>query len=352
MSQAIHGRGTGLQPDNRYAAEQRIAIDDGWAAEAVAERPRTVVQLHPAKSIISRNQSPDLRFSQSINPYQGCEHGCIYCYARPSHAYLGFSPGLDFETQIVAKPNAVELLRAELARPGYQPEPICLGSNTDCYQPLERELQLTRGLLQVLLTTRHPTYVLTKNALIERDIDLLAEMAQQRLIKVMVSVTTLDRELARQMEPRASQPLRRLQSIEALARAGVPVGVLAAPMIPALNEHELEKILQASRDAGAVSAGYVLLRLPLELASLFEDWLATHYPLKREHVLSVLRQCRGGQDYDARFGARMRGEGVFAELLARRFRLATQRLGLAGATWALDGSRFSAAALQGQLDLF
>ncbi|QNM98891.1 PA0069 family radical SAM protein [Chitinimonas koreensis] len=347
------GRGTGLSPDNRYAAHTREAQDDGWPAgddETVA--PRTVITLQPAKSIVSRNQSPDLRFTQSINPYQGCEHGCIYCYARPSHAYWGYSPGLDFETRIVAKPNAAALLRAELARPGYRVAPICIGSNTDCYQPAERELKLTRAVLEVLAETRHPTMLLTKNALIERDIDLLSDLARDKLVQVMVSVTTLDRELARRMEPRASQPLRRIETIGALAAAGIPVGVLAAPMIPALNDHELERILEASAAAGAGTAGYVLLRLPYELKTLFEDWLAQHYPLKRDHVLSVLRQMRGGQDNDARFGKRMRGEGAFADLLSHRFRLARQRLGLARASVELDESRFRRPVDHPQYELF
>lgn len=353
MSDAIHGRGTGLNPNNRYAHDSREAVDDGWLdSREEAERPRTVVILQQAKSIISRNNSPDLRFTQSINPYQGCEHGCIYCFARPSHAYWGYSPGLDFETKIVAKPNAAELLRRELAKPGYTVAPICIGSNTDCYQPQERELQLTRKVLEVLLETRHPTMLLTKNALIERDIDLLSEMARQKLVQVMVSVTTLDRELARKMEPRASQPLRRLQTIERLAEAGIPVGVLAAPMIPALNDHELEKILGEARKAGASMAGYVLLRLPLELAQLFEDWLTAHYPLKHEHVMSVLRQTRGGRDYDATFGQRMRGVGPFAELLNKRYHLAVQRLGLNARWEGLDHSLFRPPSSNGQLDLF
>ncbi|WP_374350624.1 PA0069 family radical SAM protein [Chitinimonas sp.] len=352
MRDERHGRGTAHNPDNRFSELAREAVDDGWQGEAETGRPRTVIQLHPAKSIISRNQSPDLRFSQSINPYQGCEHGCIYCFARPSHAYWGYSAGLDFETRIIAKPNAASLLRSELARPSYQVAPICLGANTDCYQPAEREFGLTRSLLQVLLECRHPTLILTKNALIERDIDLLAELARRRLLRVMVSVTTLDRELARKMEPRASQPLRRIETIKRLSDAGIEVGVLASPMIPALNDHELEAILAACRDAGAVSAGYILLRLPLELEGLFEDWLAHHYPGKRAHVLSILRQSHGGKHYDATFGKRMRGEGVFASLLAQRFQLARQRLRLQAASGELDCTQFRAPTLDGQLSLF
>ncbi|GLR13235.1 radical SAM protein [Chitinimonas prasina] len=351
MDQPLHGRGTARNPDNRYAAHAREAVDDGWLREADG-KPRTVITLHEAKSIISRNSSPDVRFQQSINPYQGCEHGCIYCYARPSHAYWGYSPGLDFETRIIAKPNAAALLRAELAKPGYQPSSICIGSNTDCYQPAERELGLTRAVLEVLAETRHPTMLLTKNALIERDIDLLADLAGDGLVQVMISVTTLDRELARKLEPRASQPLRRIETIARLAQAGIPVGVLAAPMIPALNDHEMEQILQTCQAAGASRAGYVLLRLPLELAQLFDDWLAQHYPLKRDHVLSVLRQSRGGRYNDARFGKRMRGVGVFADMLSQRFKLARQRLGLDQPTVGLDTSLFRPPRPDGQLDLF
>ena len=354
MDYPIRGRGAAHNPNNRYQADRRVSVDTGWdtSPDDVPTGPKTTIMLQPAKSIVSYNSSPDIRFTQSINPYQGCEHGCVYCYARPSHAYWGFSPGLDFETKIVAKPNAVALLRTELSRASYECAPICLGSNTDCYQPAERELKLTRGLLEVLVETHHPAYVITKNALIERDIDLLQALASENLVQVMVSVTTLDRELARRLEPRASQPLRRLEAIRRLTDAGIPVGVLAAPMIPALNDHELEAIMLAARDAGATMAGYVLLRLPLEVAELFEQWLATHYPLKRDHVLSVLRQSRGGKDYDATFGKRMRGEGVFAELLSRRYHLVKQRLGLDGVSVALDSSRFTRIRLDGQLDLF
>ena len=355
MVTPTRGRGATLNPNNRFSADQREATDDGWPPDAdEVSSPRTIILQQPAKSIISRNNSPDIRFSLSINPYQGCEHGCVYCYARPTHAYWGFSPGLDFETRIVAKPNAVALLKEALAMPSYRAHmaPICLGSNTDCYQPVERELGLTRGLLDVMAQTRHPIYIITKNALIERDLDLLADMARDSLVQVLISVTTLDRELARKMEPRASQPMRRLQTIEMLARAGVPVGVLASPMIPALNDHELEHILEAARDAGANMAGYVLLRLPHELVTLFDDWLAEHYPLKRDHVLSLVRQSRGGRDYDSTFGKRMRGEGVFAELLERRYRLARKRLGLDSSGVTLNCNAFKAPNLTGQLDLF
>ncbi|MBV8658720.1 MAG: PA0069 family radical SAM protein [Burkholderiales bacterium] len=355
MVTPTRGRGATLNPNNRFAADERESTDDGWANNVdEISSPRTIILQQPAKSIISRNNSPDIRFSLSINPYQGCEHGCVYCYARPTHAYWGFSPGLDFETRIVAKPNAVELLKQALAAPGYRQHmaPICLGSNTDCYQPIEREQRLTRGLLEVMAETRHPIYIITKNALIERDIDLLADMARDTLVHVMISVTTLDRELARKMEPRASQPMRRIETIQALAEAGIPVGVLTSPMIPALNDHEMERILEAAKDAGATMAGYVLLRLPHELVTLFDDWLAEHYPLKRDHVMSLVRQSRGGRDYDSSFGKRMRGEGVFTDLIERRYRLAKKRLGLDSAAITLNCSAFKAPNLTGQLDLF
>lgn len=351
MSQAHRGRGATLNPGNRFAAQAREAVDDGWEA-AEAEAPRTVISFLPAKSIITHNDSPDVRFSASINPYQGCEHGCIYCYARPSHAYWGYSAGLDFETKLIAKPNAPALLREALAKPGYQPVPICLGSNTDVYQPIERELKLTRSLLEILAEARHPIYILTKNALIERDIDLLADMAKDHLVQVMVSITTQDKELARSMEPRASQPLRRLETVARLSAAGVPVGVLVSPIIPALNDHELEKIMEAAKAAGANMASYIVLRLPRELKVLFEDWLQAHYPARREHVLSVLRQMRGGRDNDPDFGSRMRGQGVFADLLSKRYALALNRLGLARQSPRLNESAFIRPNLSGQMSLF
>jgi DNA repair photolyase len=264
--------------------------------------------------VIVRNQSPDVPFTQSINPYRGCEHGCSYCFARPGHAYLGLSPGLDFETKIVWKPDAPEILRKELAAPGYRCAPIALGISTDGWQPVERRLGLSRRLLEVLAETRHPVSIVTKSALIERDADLLADMARDHLVQVMFSITTLDPLLARRLEPRAASPARRLAAMDALHRAGVPVGVLFAPLIPALNDHELERVLEAARAAGAESAGYVLLRLPLELKALFEDWLHSHFPDRATHVLSLLRQLRGGQLNDSRFGHRMRGQGVFADL--------------------------------------
>jgi DNA repair photolyase len=331
MGDVIKGRGsTGYLP-GRFAATTAQAVDDGWHAggdeEAIASSPRTRLHEERARSIISRNSSPDIPFSQSLNPYRGCEHGCSYCFARPTHSYLDLSPGLDFETQIFAKTNAPELLRRELSRRGYQPEPIALGINTDAYQPSERKLQLTRRIIEVLAETRHPFSLITKNALVERDLDLLAPMARQQLVQVYFSVTTLDNALSAQLEPRASAPHARLRAMHRLSQAGVPVGVMFAPVIPWVNDAELEAVLEAAREAGADAAGYVLLRLPHEVAPLFRDWLQTHVPQRAAHVMSTIQQLRGGKDYDARFGKRFSGEGVYAELLARRFALARQRLG-------------------------
>jgi len=280
-----------------------------------------------ARELITRNTSPDIPFEQSINPYRGCEHGCIYCYARPSHAYLGYSPGLEFETHIVYKPEAAVLLRQALARPGYRCTPIMLGSNTDLYQPAERRLQLIPPLLEVLLECRQPVMTVTKSVLIERDLALWQGLAAQGLAQVNISLTTLDGRLARELEPRAPSPRRRLESIERLAAAGIPVGVMVAPLIPVLTDPELERILAAAKAAGATSAAYVLLRLPLETEALFSDWLERHRPQQRAHILARVRDCHAGKSYDARFGRRMRGAGLFADLFAQRFRLASRRLG-------------------------
>ena len=302
--------------------------------------------------MITRNDSPDVPFELSINPYRGCEHGCAYCFARPSHAYLGLSPGLDFETRIAWKPDAPQRLREELAHPRYVPSPIALGINTDGWQPVERRLGLTRAILEVLHETRHPVSIVTKSALIERDLDLLADMARDNLVQVMFSVTTLDADLARRMEPRAAAPQRRLQAMRRLHDEGVPVGVLFAPLIPALNDHEMEAVLEAAVDAGAQSGGYVLLRLPLEIRELFREWLEIHVPGRAEHVLSLMRQLHGGREYDSRFGKRMRGEGPFADLLAQRFRIAAARLGLNREQRNLDCTKFTPprkAAAQGEL---
>jgi DNA repair photolyase len=335
------GRGATFNPGNRFREHSRAAFDDGWTSDdEPVTRRETVVMIQPARTIIARNESPDIGFDRSINPYQGCEHGCVYCYARPTHAYHDLSPGLDFETRIFAKPNAAQLLRAELAKPGYRCAPMALGTNTDPYQPIEREWRVTRSVLEVLAECDHPFTIVTKSALIERDIDLLATMAAKRMTRVFVSITTLDKTLARTMEPRAAAPHRRVQTVAALAAAGIPVGVMVAPVIPQLNDRDLEAILEAAARAGATAAGWVLLRLPLEVAPLFRDWLAAHYPLRADHVMSLMRQLHDGRDYDAAFGVRQRGRGAFAELIDKRFRIASRRFGLDRDQPALDTSRF------------
>ncbi|SDH34292.1 DNA repair photolyase [Pseudomonas benzenivorans] len=334
------GRGTASNPHNRFAPTRSLVEDDGWWQEVPPSRA-TEVRAETAKSIITRNQSPDLPFDRSLNPYRGCEHGCIYCYARPSHAYWDLSPGLDFETRLIAKTNAVALLEQQLSKPGYVCAPINLGSSTDPYQPIERQYQLTRNSLKVLLDYRHPVTIVTKGALILRDLDLLGELARQRLVAVMISLTSLDDQLKRILEPRAAAPAARLRTIRVLREKRIPVGVLCSPMIPMINDRELEHLLEAARDAGAQSAAYMFLRLPREVAPLFEEWLQAHYPQRAEHVLSLIRQSRGGALYDSRFGQRFRGEGAFAELLAQRFAVAIKRLGLnRRAGFDLDCSRF------------
>jgi len=323
------GRGAVSNRAGRFARDKREAAADDWAEELDAlPRLATAVRAEAAKSIISRNQSPDVPFEQSINPYRGCEHGCVYCYARPTHSYLDLSPGLDFETRLYFKQNAGELLEAELRKPGYVCKPITIGANTDPYQPIEREHRITRRLLQTMLEYRHPVSLITKGALIERDLDVLSDLAGQGLVSVHVSVTSLDPELKRTLEPRAASASARLRMIERLAAAGVPVGALIAPVIPALTDHELEAIVERVAAAGAKSAGYVLLRLPFEVAGLFVEWLEAHYPERARHVMSLVRQSRGGKDYDSTWGARMRGSGQFAELIENRFRLACRRYGL------------------------
>jgi DNA repair photolyase len=351
---AHKGRGAGLNIEGRFESARREAVDDGWETQLPEEpaRPKTVVTIERAKSIITRNDSPDIPFSYSINPYRGCEHGCVYCYARPSHAYLNLSPGLDFETRIFAKTNAAQLLRAELAKPGYRCETISLGANTDPYQPAERELAITRSILQVALECNQPVGIVTKNALVERDLDLLAPMAHKGLAAVFVSVTTLDHGIARRMEPRASAPARRIEAIRALSAAGVPVGVMVAPVVPFLTDSELEPILMAARDAGAVSAGYVLLRLPYEVKDLFKEWLERCFPLKAAHVMSRVHQMREGRDNDPNFGSRLRGTGEFAQLLRWRFDKACKRLGLNENRRSLDCSQFRPPRLDGQMGLF
>ena len=328
MNAPRKGRGAVSNPAGRFQSRTVSAFDDGWEREEAAlPRLETEVRPDPARSIIARNRSPDLGFDRSINPYRGCEHGCIYCYARPSHAYLDLSPGLDFETKLFFKKDAAALLEGELARPGYRPSPIVLGSNTDPYQPIERELRVTRSILEVLDRCRHPVGIVTKGALVERDVDLLAAMAKRRLVSVIVSVTTLDSSLKRILEPRTSSPKRRLEAIRTMSAAGIPTGVLVAPIIPHINDAEIEGILKASRSAGATVARYTLIRLPHELKVLFREWLEAHFPERAAHVMSLIRQCRGGRDNDPRFGHRLRGTGVYADLVARRFATARKRLG-------------------------
>lgn len=348
------GRGAADNPQCRFERLGREAFDDGWEREDDEERgPRTEVTLTQARSIISRNHSPDIPFTQSINPYQGCEHGCIYCYARPSHAYLGLSPGLDFETKLFAKANAADLLRAELSRPGYRCEVISIGANTDPYQPIERKYGITRSILEVLAQCDHPFGIITKSALVERDLDLLAPMAKKGLVQVFVSIGTLNHDLMRRLEPRSTAPQRRLEVLRALSDAGIPCGVLVAPIIPMLNDRDMEAVLERSAAQGAGMAGYVILRLPYELKELFKDWLQRHYPLKAARIMSQIRQMRGGRENDPRFGARMRGEGIFAELQQRRFRLACARHGLnLHGRNQLDTTRFRPPAATGQLSLF
>jgi len=323
------GRGAAINPEGRFEKIAREAVDDGWNTAPDEELPalKTHVTIEHAKSIISRNSSPDIPFTQSINPYRGCEHGCIYCYARPSHAYVNLSPGVDFETRLFAKVNAAELLRAELAKPGYRCELISLGANTDPYQPIEREYRITRSILEVLAECEHPVGIVTKNAIVERDIDILAPMAEKHLVNVYISINNLDHELARRLEPRCSAPARRLEAIRRLSAAGIPVGVLVAPVIPFLTDHQIEPVLEAAHAAGAGSAGYVLMRLPYEVKDLFRNWLEVHYPLKAKHVMSRVHEMRGGRDNDPEFGSRMVGAGELAELLGKRFEIASKRYG-------------------------
>ncbi|WP_374304863.1 PA0069 family radical SAM protein [Methylocella sp.] len=322
------GRGALSNATGRFETQKRELEDDNWASLEDLPSLRSIVARERARSILTRNESPDISFDRSINPYRGCEHGCVYCFARPTHAFLGLSPGLDFETRIFAKINAAELLERELSAPGYQPKPIAVGSNTDPYQPAERTERVTRGVLEVLSRANHPVAVVTKSALVLRDLDLLAPMAKKGLAKVAVSVTTLDPVLARRMEPRAASPQRRLETIARLTEAGVPTAALTAPIIPAINDAEIETILERAAAAGAREAGYVMLRLPLELRDLFAEWLMAHYPDRLRHVLSLVRSTRGGKLYDAAFGKRMTGEGPYAWMIGRRFEAAAARLGL------------------------
>jgi DNA repair photolyase len=323
---ALKGRGSLSNPAGRFDRTGIEAVDDGWTQEAAPESIATSLQPDRAKGVISTNDSPDIGFEQSINPYRGCEHGCIYCYARPSHAYMGLSAGLDFETKLFYKHEAAKVLEEELSRPRYVCKPIMLGANTDPYQPVERRLEVTRSILQVLNRCRHPVSIVTKGVLVARDIDILAELARDRLASVVISLTTLDAEVKRTLEPRAASPLARLKVIRQLAEAGVPVGVLVAPIVPAITDHETESILEAAAEAGATTASYVLLRLPYEVKDLFREWLNEHYPQRAAHVMSLVRDARGGRDNDPNFGTRMKGTGPYAELLRTRFQLATRRL--------------------------
>ncbi len=327
--QAIKGRGAVSNIIGRFEIRQSEKTDDGWYQEEDADKSiKTHVTEEIAKSILTRNQSPDLPFSVSLNPYRGCEHGCIYCFARPTHAYLGLSPGIDFETRLFAKTNAAFLLRQELAQKNYQVSPIAFGVNTDAYQPCERELRLTRSLLEVLHECQHPVGLITKSSLIERDIDLISEMAKKNLAIVAITITTLDHQVSRQLEPRAASPTRRLQVIRRLADAGIPVSVSVAPIIPFVTEQELENVLKSAVDAGAKAAGYTILRLPHEVNPLFQEWLDTHFPERAERVMNRVRDMRGGKDYKAEFGSRMRGEGVWADLIRQRFLKTLKRLGI------------------------
>ncbi len=352
-AQRRRGRGAVSNAAGRFEPVARVRFDDGW--EALEDLPpfKTEVTEERARTVITRNQSPDIGFDRSINPYRGCEHGCVYCFARPTHAYHGLSAGLDFETKLFVKPDAPELLARELSHPGYQPRVIAMGTNTDPYQPIERQYQVTRRILEVLRDFGHPVAIVTKSGLVARDLDILAPMAEKGLVKVAVSITTLDPHLSRIMEPRAASPQRRLGTIQRLSEAGIPTAVMTAPLIPALNDMELERILDSAKAAGAREAGYVLLRLPLEVADLFREWLVTHFPDKARHVLALMQQMRGGKDYDSAFGSRMRGEGPYAWTLGRRFEIAARRLGLDGRGAKLSTAHFRHPKPMGeQLSLF
>lgn len=362
---ALRGRGAVTNVRHRFQRDDRVQVDDGWSAsglpadfvDAVPDispkvipilpdarlapaAPKTTVTAEEARKILSRNDSPDIPFDVAVNPYRGCEHGCVYCYARPTHSYLGYSPGLDFETRLVAKANAVQALRAEISRPGYKPSPINIGSATDAYQPIERDWRLTRGMLELMLETRHPVTIVTKNALVARDLDLLAALAEQKLVVAYMSITTLDAGMARTLEPRAAAPWRRLEAVRNLTDAGVPVGVLVAPVIPFINDDAMEHILQESKAAGAHYASYTVIRLPWEVKTLFEDWLNAHYPDRAQRVLHRIEDLRNGRRNDPNFGSRMRGTGIWADLLRQRFAVATRKLGLNRHRLALDTDRF------------
>ncbi len=347
------GRATSSNPAVRFDSTHREDVEDGWDIESDLPPLRTEVSVERPRRAITVNSSPDLGFERSINPYRGCEHGCVYCYARPTHAYLGLSPGLDFETRLIARPEAPDVLERELSRPGYRPKVIALGTNTDPYQPIEREFGVTRRILQVLKEFQHPVGIVTRGTLIERDVDILGEMGQAGMARAGISVTTLNPDIARKMEPRAPAPTRRLRTIERLTRAGCPVRVMVSPIVPALTDHEMERIMAAARDAGAVAASYVMLRLPLEVAGLFRTWLEERFPERAAHVMGRVRDIQGGRDYDPQWGRRMRGTGAFADLLAQRFRIASSRLGLKRRLAPLRTDLFRVPARQSdQLSLF
>lgn len=341
MTRLHKGRGAASNPEGRFESTRFQAEDDGWHREEDESRPATEVREELARSVITRNDSPDVGFDQATNPYRGCEHGCIYCYARPSHGYLNLSAGLDFETKLFAKTNLEEVLRGELAKRSYVCKPINIGSNTDPYQPIEKKWRLTRAALALLNECNHPCTIVTKNAMIERDLDILVPMAERNLVHVFISINSLDNKLASKLEPRASAPHRRMKAVETLSKAGVPVGVLVAPIIPALNEKDVEAIIEQAGAAGARSIGYTCVRLPHELKQLFREWLELHYPDRAAHIISLIQQMNGGKDYDSNFATRMRGQGVFADIIRKRVQVATRKAGLDRA-WdtVLDTSQF------------
>jgi len=342
------GRGAGVNPSGRFEPTSRHVFDDGWSSLEELPPFKTDVQVERPRTIITRNESPDISFDRSINPYRGCEHGCVYCFARPTHAYMGLSPGLDFESKLFAKPDAAKLLERELAKENYQPRTIAIGTNTDPYQPIERNWRIMREILEVLEAHEHPVGIVTKSALVARDIDILARMAEKGLAKVALSVTTLDRRLARTMEPRAATPPKRLEAIRLLSEAGIPASVMVAPIVPGLNDQEIERILESAEAAGAREAGFVILRLPLEVSPIFKDWLLRHYPDRYRHVLSLVRSMRGGKDYDSEWGKRMKGSGPYAWQIGRRFEIAAKRLGLNQEKRALRNDLFKAPAGAGE----
>ena len=344
----VRGRASAINPAGRFEALSRTEEDDGWQSLEDLPPFKTEVQVEHARTVITRNQSPDISFDRSINPYRGCEHGCVYCFARPTHAYAGLSAGVDFESKLFVKPDAARLLEKEITRKGYEARCIAIGTNTDPYQPIERDWMVMRSILEVLERYNHPVGIVTKSALVTRDIDILSRMASKGLAKVAVSVTTMDRMLARTMEPRASTPTKRLEAIRALADAGIPTSVMVAPIIPGLNDHEMERILDAAASLGATQAGYVLLRLPLEVAPVFKEWLLRHYPERYRHVMSLIRSMRGGKDYDADWNKRMRGTGPYAWQIARRMEIACKRLGLSGRGTALRTDLFVKPAPNGE----